>query len=85
MGKYKKVLEKILQGNSDTSISFSELCQLLRYIGFEERIRGSHHIFRKKGIVEKPNLQKSNHHAKAYQVRQVRSMILHYKLGSKLK
>ena len=84
MGKYKKLLFRVLHGNSDSSISFVDLCHLLRQLGFAERVRGSHHMFRKEGITEKLNLQKSNHHAKTYQVRQVRSLILHYKLGSEL-
>ena len=55
MGKYDKLLQKIVAGNSDSNILFDELCQLLKRLGFEERIRGGHHIFRKKGIEEKPN------------------------------
>ena len=45
------------------------------------RIKGSHHIFRKKSIEEKPNLQKEGNKAKPYQVKQVRNIILKYKLG----
>jgi len=47
------------------------------------RIKGSHHIFRKAGVEEKINLQKDGNKAKPYQVRQVRNMILKYKLGDK--
>ena len=32
------------------NVSFEELCALLRYLGFDERIRASHHIFTKEGI-----------------------------------
>lgn len=84
MGKYEKLLFKILQGVSDANISFKDLCNLLKRIGFDERTRGSHHIFRKKGIIEKINLQQDGSKAKAYQVRQVRNMILKYKLGGEL-
>ncbi len=45
------------------------------------RIKGSHHIFRKNGIEEKPNLQKEGNKAKPYQVKQVRNIILKYRLG----
>lgn len=45
------------------------------------RVSGSHHIFRKAGIEEKMNLQKDDNKAKPYQVKQVRNMILKYKLG----
>jgi hypothetical protein len=53
-------------------------------MGFEERIRGSHHMFRRAGIVEKINLQREGSKAKVYQVRQVRAVILKYKLGGEL-
>ena len=56
------------------------LCQLLLRLGFEERIRGSHHIYRKAGVEEKINLQRDGGKAKPYQVRQVRAVILRYKL-----
>ncbi len=81
MGKYEKLVVKILEGKSDANIQFHDLCQLLKKLEFEERISGSHHIFRKQGIEEKPNLQSDGNKAKAYQVRQVREIILKYKLG----
>jgi hypothetical protein len=56
-GKYYKLLSRILKGASDASIRFDDLCKLLQHLGFEERIRGSHHIFRKQGVEEKINLQ----------------------------
>ena len=82
MGKYEKLLSRIIQGSSDANIAFDDLCQLLRRLGFEERIRGSHHIFRKEGVQEKPHIQKEANKAKAYQVRQVRAIILKYNLMS---
>ncbi len=51
--------------------------------GFGMPIKGSHHIFRKAGVEEKINLQKDGNKAKPYQVRQVRNMILKYKIGDK--
>ena len=81
MGKYDKLLLQILRGASDANISFDNLCRLLRHLGFEERTRGSHHVFRRQGVEEKINIQKDNGKAKAYQVRQVRMVILKYKLG----
>jgi hypothetical protein len=76
-----KLLAKILLGTSDTNISFTELCQLLRSLGFDERIRGSHHIFTQEGIEEILNLQPKGSQAKAYQVKQVRVVIIKYQLG----
>jgi hypothetical protein len=54
---------------------------ILRNLGFEERIRGSHHIFSIAGIEEILNLQPKQGKAKAYQVKQVRDIILKYQLG----
>jgi hypothetical protein len=80
MGKLEKLLWKILRGTSDGNISFSELVKILEVFGFECRIKGSHHIFYKEGIVEIINLQQKNGQAKPYQVKQVRDLILKYKL-----
>ena len=81
MSQQDKLLAKILSGASDTNISFEQLCQLLIKLGFDERIRGSHHIFTKEGIEEILNLQPKQGKAKAYQVKQVREMLLKYQLG----
>ena len=81
MGKHDKLIIKILQGESDANISFDELCNLLINLGFEQRIRGSHHIFRKENVDEKINLQRDKNKAKVYQVKQVRNVILKYNLG----
>ncbi len=80
MGKNDKLVRKILSGSSDANIDFDELRYLLKRLGFEERIKGSHHVFRKPGVEEKINLQRDADKAKPYQVRQVRSMILGYRL-----
>jgi predicted RNA binding protein YcfA (HicA-like mRNA interferase family) len=81
MTAFQKALEKILQGNSDTNIPFSDLRLILTQLGFNERIRGSHHIFFKEGVVEIVNIQPDGAKAKPYQVKQVRSLILKYKLA----
>jgi len=80
MGKNEKILDRILRGTSDANIRFNDLCSLLKRFGFEERMQGSHHIFRRQGIIEKPNLQRDGTNAKTYQVRQVRNIILKYGL-----
>jgi hypothetical protein len=80
----KKILEAIVSGRSDANIPFRDLCQLLLNLGFEERIRGSHHLFTRPGISEKINLQADGPKAKTYQVRQVRALILRYGLASDL-
>ncbi len=84
MGKQEKILLQILKGTSDGNIRFTDLRDLLTYLGFEERIKGSHHIFRKSGVEEKINIQKEKNKAKPYQIRQVRNVMLKYKFGDKL-
>ncbi len=81
MGKEEKILLQVLRGASDTNIAFGDLCLLLHHLGFDERIRGSHHIFTQSGIQEIMNLQPKGGKAKAYQVKQVRNVILRYKLA----
>jgi hypothetical protein len=82
----KKILEKVLAGLSDKNIRFSELRSLVLSLGFAERIRGDHHIFTQAGVAEILNLQPLRDGvAKAYQVKQVRSIILKYKLGKEVR
>ena len=81
MGKYDKLILRILRGNSDENIAFEDLCELLKRLEFEERTKGSHHIFRKTGVEERINLQRDGSKAKSYQVRQVRTIIAKHKLA----
>jgi predicted RNA binding protein YcfA (HicA-like mRNA interferase family) len=81
MSKHGKLLEKILLGTSDANIPFDGLCQLLKRLGFQCRIRGSHHIFHRDGVDEILNLQPKGSNAKSYQVKQVRDAILKHKLS----
>ncbi|ROL61587.1 type II toxin-antitoxin system HicA family toxin [Bacteroidetes/Chlorobi group bacterium ChocPot_Mid] len=80
MSRIVKLILKILSGNSDSNISFSELCNLLDYFGFSVRIKGDHYIYFKDGIDEIINLQPLGNKAKTYQVKQIRNIILKYKL-----
>jgi hypothetical protein len=76
-----KTLRRLLSGTSDKGIRFDDLCSLLLSLGFESRVNGSHHLFRKTGVEEKINLQRDGGNAKPYQVKQVRAVILKFKLG----
>ncbi|MCK5682624.1 type II toxin-antitoxin system HicA family toxin [bacterium] len=80
MGKLEKLYEKIVHGLSDSNIRFTELCSLLLSFGFTERIKGDHHIFTMNGINEILNIQPKGSKAKAYQIRQVRNIIIRYHL-----
>lgn len=83
MSKFEKILTKVLRGTSDANIGFNELVSLLIRLGFQFRTRGSHHIFYKDNIVEIINIQEKSGKAKSYQVKQVRSIILKYKIELK--
>jgi len=82
MGSREKLLDQITGGRSDANVTFDDLCNLLIYLGFEMRTRGSHRIFRKTGIAERINLQRDGTNAKPYQVQQVRNIVLKYRLGA---
>jgi len=75
-----KLLQHVVTKRGDANVPFAGLCRLLRSLGFEERIRGDHHIFAITGIIEIVNLQSIGGKAKPYQVKQVRDLILRYSL-----
>jgi predicted RNA binding protein YcfA (HicA-like mRNA interferase family) len=66
----EKTLRRLLSGAADAAIRFDDLCQLLESLGFEKRVRGSHHLLRRSGVEEKTNLQRAGAHAKPYEVKQ---------------
>jgi len=70
----------VLSGASDANVRFTDLCALLESLGFECRTRGSHHIYWRSGVTEILNLQEKAGKAKPYQVRQVRTILVRYKL-----
>lgn len=82
MTEHEKLLFRILRATFDANIPFDGMRSLLRNMGFQERIRGSHHLFTKEGVEEILNLQpKDGGKAKSYQVKQVRQIIIKYRLG----
>lgn len=81
MAKRDNFLDRILRGTSDANIAFAELRRLLKRLGFAERIRGDHYIFSKEGVEEILNLQPKGAQAKPYQVKQVRGVIVKYRLA----
>lgn len=80
MSKFDKLILKLLSGNSDKNFEFEDLLNVLERFDFAVRIKGSHHIFYKEGVEEIINLQPYNKKAKAYQVKQVREILIKYKL-----
>ena len=49
---------------------------MLRALGFAERVKGSHHIFTRNDVTAIVNLQPKDGKAKAYQVKQVRDLLV---------
>ena len=76
MRRDEDLRQRILSGRSDANIGFEELRAWLLRLGFVERVRGSHHLFKKVGVRELINLQREGRQAKPYQVRQVRQTVL---------
>jgi len=75
-----KLVQRILSGRQDNSILFSEAVSLIQRLGFSMRIKGSHHIFSREGIEEIINLQSDGSKAKAYQIKQIRDLMVKYHL-----
>ena len=81
MGSDEKLLAKILKGKSDADIPFAGVCHLLEALGFEQRTRGDHHVFTRNNIEEIINLQPRGSKGKPYQMKQVRNILLRYKIA----
>jgi hypothetical protein len=75
MSSTEKLMERLRDRNRDAGWSFGELGSLLQRLGFEMRIHGSHHFFRRPGVSGAINLQPHGGQAKPYQVRQVRRVL----------
>jgi predicted RNA binding protein YcfA (HicA-like mRNA interferase family) len=75
MSRQEKLLERLRDPQRDAAWDFDEFCQLLQRLGFEMRIGGSHHFFRKVGVAEAINLQPQKGKVKSYQVRQARKVL----------
>ena len=82
MSQFQKLLLILLSGQSDNNVSFSDMTKLLGRLGFESGVKGSHHIFTKSNVEEILNLQPRGSLAKAYQVKQVRDVLIKYRLIS---
>jgi predicted RNA binding protein YcfA (HicA-like mRNA interferase family) len=81
MSRAAKLTAKILSGRSDQNFAFDDLCYILERAGFGSRSgKGSHRIFSKDGVAEIINIQPRDGKAKPYQVKQVREVLLKYKI-----
>lgn len=77
---YEKIYHEVMSGTKDNSIRFSEIQKLLDVLHFKCRIKGDHFIYYKDGVEEIINIQPDGNKAKAYQVKQIRNIILKYKM-----
>jgi virulence-associated protein VapD len=84
MSQYQKLLLSIMSGVKDSNIPFCDLQSVLDQLGFDCRIKGSHFIYTKEGVDEIINIQSMGRTAKAYQVKQVRNMIIKYRMGGEI-
>lgn len=50
--EHDRLYEHIMLRRSDANVPFDGLCALLRRLGFEERVRGDHHIFTMEDVEE---------------------------------
>ncbi|MDW7711335.1 MAG: type II toxin-antitoxin system HicA family toxin [Deferrisomatales bacterium] len=80
MDRHQKLMRHILMRRGDANVPFASLCRLLLRLGFDERVKGDHHIFTRPDLTEILNLQPGGTVAKPYQVKQVRDLILRYGL-----
>ena len=80
MSQRQKLLAQLLNSSNSTNLDFGALVNLLVFLGFELRVRGSHHIFTHPGVDEIINLQPATGNAvKPYQARQVRALLLNHR------
>jgi hypothetical protein len=84
MGRRRKLYDRIVGGQSDASIPFEQTVNMLKSLGFAERIRGSYHIFTREGVAESLNLQDVGGECVPYQVKQVRTILKKYNLRKEL-
>jgi predicted RNA binding protein YcfA (HicA-like mRNA interferase family) len=82
MSRVEKVTARILSGRADKNLDFDDLCYILERAGFKARSgKGSHRIYSREGVAEIINIQPRNAKAKPYQVKQVRELLLKYKIN----
>jgi hypothetical protein len=78
-----KIRAALLNANRDYNHRFNDVVSFLEATGWKLRIKGSHRIFTREGCPFLLNLQpEKNGKAKAYQIRQVRQLLLRYEAQS---
>ena len=80
MPSVEKIISDIICAEKNSNIKFRDVQRALDVMGFRCRIKGDHFIYYKDGINEIINIQPKGNKAKPYQVKQIRNLILKYKL-----
>ena len=80
MATIEKLMQSIMSGTQDRNIKFTDLQKILDVLGFQCRIKGDHFIYWKDVIEEIINIQPDGNKAKPYQVKQIRGIILKYRM-----
>ena len=82
MSRWNRFRQRLLSRQADNNIDFADLCHYVELLGFVAHPDndGSHNVYGKEGVAEIINLQPDRSSAKAYQVRQVRNLIVKYDL-----
>ena len=76
-----KVYDAVKSGTSDNKIKFNDFQNLIIDLGFTfRRQRGSHTMYYHNGVNAFLNIQKDGNKAKAYQVEQLRNIMLKHDL-----
>lgn len=75
-----KVYERIMSGEQDSNIKFTDLQYILSKANFRCRIKGDHYIYTRADVEEIINIQPNGNKAKPYQVKQVRYIFFKYNI-----
>jgi predicted RNA binding protein YcfA (HicA-like mRNA interferase family) len=71
VSKWKKLIQKI---SEERAISYEEAESVLLKLGFELEIRGSHHVFRKKGYERNISIKRRSR-LLSYQIRDLKEVL----------
>ena len=83
MSQRQKFLAQLMAVSPSATLDFGALVNLLLFLGFKQRIKGSHHIFTRSGVKEIINIQPAvGDTVKSYQAKQIRELIRSYNLAA---
>lgn len=71
MGKIEKLIQKVFQNRP---ISYNDAERLLKNLGFDVIVCGSHHVFRKKGYAKNVSIKKRPQ-LLPYQLRDIKEVL----------